>query len=62
MRTSRPWCWVYVGCELTMGPTLGRIGAGAFDYDFGALDDAGNPLAESYADLMYDRLDSTSAI
>ena len=45
-----------------MGPTLGRIGAGAFDYDFGALDDAGNPLAESYADLMYDRLDSTSAI
>ena len=25
-----------------------RIGAGAFEYDFGALDDADNPLTKSY--------------
>ena len=39
-----------------MNSLLKRIGAGAFDYDFGALDDADNPLTKSYADLMYDDL------
>ena len=33
-----------------------RIGAGAFEYDFGALDDADNPFTKSYTNLMYDRL------
>jgi len=32
-----------------------RIGTGAFDYDFGALDGADNPLAKSYTNVMYDR-------
>ena len=31
-----------------------RIGTGAFEYDFGALDDADNPLTNSYMNLMYD--------
>ena len=31
-----------------------RIGAGAFDYDFGALDDTDNPLTKSYLNLMCD--------
>jgi len=30
----------------------GRIGAGAFEYDFGALDDTDNPLTKSYSNLM----------
>ena len=29
------------------------IGAGAFDYDFGALDGADNALARTYANLLY---------
>jgi len=32
----------------------GRIGAGAFEYDFGALDDTDNPLTKSYLNLMCD--------
>ena len=31
-----------------------RIGAGAFDYDFGAIDEAENPLTKSYEDLAYE--------
>lgn len=31
-----------------------RIGAGAFDYDFGALDGADNPFTKSYTNLVYD--------
>ena len=27
--------------------------SGAFDYDFGALDDLDNPLTKSYTDLVY---------
>jgi len=30
-----------------------RIGAGALGYDFGALDDAGNPFTKSYMDLLF---------
>ena len=33
--------------------TSQRIGAGAFEYDFGALDDTDNPLTKSYQNLMY---------
>ena len=36
--------------------SLKRIGAGAFDYDFGALDGADNPFTKSYTNLVYDRL------
>ena len=36
--------------------SLTRIGAGAFEYDFGALDDSDNPLTKSYRNLMYDYL------
>ena len=36
-----------------MGEYLERIGAGAFEYDFGALDDADNPLTKSYWGLLY---------
>ena len=35
---------------------------GAFDYDFGALDDADNPLTKSYADLVYDHLSPPSVV
>ena len=38
-----------------------RIGAGAFDYDFGALDDTDNLLTKSYTDIMYEHLPSTFA-
>ena len=58
MRTSRSQCCVGVGCGLTVNSFLKRIGAGAFEYDFGALDGADNPLAKSYQNLMYDHLSS----
>ena len=45
-----------------MNQSLNRIGAGAFEYEFGALDDADNPLAKSYADLMYDHPSSPSEV
>ena len=35
---------------------LKRIGAGAFEYDFGALDGTGNPFTKSYTNLLYDHL------
>ena len=40
--------------------TSQRIGAGAFGYDFGALDDADNPFTKSYTNLTYDRLPSST--
>ena len=43
---------------LTMNPSLKRIGAGGFGYEFGALDDADNPLTKSYMDLMCAHLSS----
>ena len=45
-----------MGYRLTVNQStsLKRIGAGAFEYDFGALDDADNPLTKSYTDVLYD--------
>jgi len=37
-------------------PASQRIGAGAFEYDFGALDETGNPFTESYMDIMCGQL------
>jgi len=54
MRTCQPYCLTGLGCGLTVNPHLKRVGAGAFEYDFGALDDADNPLTKSYMNLMYD--------
>ena len=49
---------VCTGHGLTMNSSLKRIGAGAFGHDFGALDDAGDPLTESYVDLTCGHLSS----
>ena len=38
------------------------IGAGAFDYNFGALDDTDNPFTKSYMNLMYVHTCPSSAI
>ena len=62
MRTSRSQCCVGVGCGLTVNSFLKRIGAGAFEYDFGALDGTDNPLAKSYQNLMYGNLSSPPAV
>ena len=62
MRTSRSQCCVGVGCGLTVNSFLKRIGAGAFEYDFGALDGADNPLAKSYQNLMYGYLSSPPVV
>ena len=51
-----------VGDGLTVNLSPKRIGAGAFDYDFGALDDADNPLTKSYTNVMYDCQCLTSAV
>ena len=40
--------------RLIIDRSLERIGAGAFEYDFGALDDADNPLTKSYLGLVCD--------
>ena len=37
-----------------------RIGACAFDYDFGAIDEMENPLTKSYEDLAYEFLVSSA--
>ena len=42
--------------------SLKRIGAGALDYDFGALDDMDNPFTKSYMNLVYDRQLSVSSV
>ena len=39
-----------------------RFGTGAFDYDFGALDEKDNQLTKSYMNVMYDHLHWTSAV
>ncbi|KAF9649252.1 cytochrome P450 [Thelephora ganbajun] len=40
--------------QLWMGKaTLDAIGIGAFDYEFGALDNLDNPLTKSYTDIVY---------
>ena len=44
---------LYVRRPQTNGDLLKRIGAGAFGYDFGALDDTDNPLTKSYQNLVY---------
>lgn len=36
-----------------------RIGAGAFEYEFGALDDSDNLLAQTYRNLLYVSFDPT---
>ena len=46
--------WMCMDRRLIMDRSLERIGAGAFEYDFGALDDADNPLTKSYLGLAYD--------
>jgi len=51
-----------MGCGLTVNLSLIRIGAGAFAYNFGALDDADNPLTKSYMNVAYDHLYSASAV
>ena len=61
-RSNYPQCWVYAGCELTMNLSLKRIGAGAFGYDFGALDDVDNPLTESYMNVVCDHPPPTPAV
>ena len=43
-------------------PTSQRIGAGAFEYDFGALDGTDNPLARSYQNLTYDHVSSPPVV
>jgi len=42
--------------ELTMTSLFKRFGTGAFDYDFGALDEKDNQLTKSYMNVMYDIL------
>ena len=37
---------------------LKRFGTGAFDYDFGALDEKDNQLTKSYMNVMYDIFDT----
>ena len=51
-----------MGCRLTVSVSLKRIGSGALDYDFGALDNADNPFTKSYMNLVYDRLLSVSSV
>ena len=51
---SQRQMWVDRG--LIVNPSLKRIGAGAFEYDFGALDETDNPFTRSYTNVTYDRL------
>ena len=44
------------GRASTVNSSPERIGAGAFGYDFGALDDLDNLFTKSYTNLMYGRL------
>ena len=54
MRTSWFLRCVRAGCGLTVTFFPNRFGTGAFDYDFGALDEKKNQLTESYMNVMYD--------
>lgn len=56
------WRYAWMGRRLTAKLSLNRIGAGAFDYDFGALDDADNPLTKSSLNIMYDHPPPLSTI
>ena len=47
---------------LIVNSPLERIGAGAFEYDFGALDETDNPFTKSYQNLLYDHLPSSSVV
>jgi len=42
--------------RLIVNSHLERIGAGAFGYDFGALDETDNSFTKSYQNLLYDHL------
>ena len=46
MRTSKHPRYPYLTHELAT-----RIGAGAFEYEFGAVDGSDNPLTKSYFNL-----------
>jgi len=54
--------WRVWGHGLIVGPSLQRIGAGAFEHDFGALDDTDDPFTKSYMNLLYDHLPSSTAV
>jgi len=47
-----------MGPGLTTNPSVKSIGAGAFEYDFGALDETDNPFTKSYMNITYDHLHS----
>ena len=40
-------------CDAWYSPVRTRIGAGAFEYDFGALENTDNKLTKSYKHLLY---------
>jgi len=61
MRAFRPYRWAGAGYVLTELISQ-SIGAGAFEYDFGALDDTDNPLTKSYLGLMYDQPPSSPTV
>jgi hypothetical protein len=48
MRMLQPQGYPYLTHELAS-----RIGMGAFEYEFGALDGSGNLLAKTYLNLLY---------
>ena len=54
MRTSQSQRRVCA--SLTVTSFSKRFGTGAFDYDFGALDEKDNQLTQSYMNVMYDHL------
>ena len=62
MRVFSSWCQVHIDYGLIVTLPFERIGSGAFDYDFGALDGADNPLTKSYTNVMYDHQYSGSGI
>ena len=62
MRTSKPLCRGVDERGPIVNSPLERIGAGAFEYDFGALDETDNPFTKSYTNLLYDYPPSSSAV
>ena len=48
MRTLQLLRYSYLTHEVAI-----RIGMGAFEYEFGALDGSGNPLAKTYSNLSH---------
>ena len=51
-----------LGMGQTANSPLERIGAGAFEYDFGALDETDNPFTKSYTNLLYDHQPPSSVV